>query len=110
MTGKLSEMTNKCPENDRKMTGKRPENVRNMSGKCPENVRKMFENVARFSPKVDSQTNFDHQNRLRTQNYLRNEPETSQKALTATIFTSFLDAFSDPKSEVFWCRAVTVHR
>ena len=53
---------------------------------------------------------FDLKNRLRTQNYLRNEPVTYQKAQTATIFTTFFEAFSDPKSGVFWCTAVTVLR
>ena len=65
--------------------------------------------VATFTRQINSYTMFDLKNRLRTQNYLRNEPVTYQKAQTATIFKPFLDAFSDPKFGVFWCKAVTVH-
>ena len=52
----------------------------------------------------------DLKKRLQTQNYLRKEPLTYQKAQTATIFKQFLEAFSEPKSGVFWCKAVTVLR
>ena len=48
--------------------------------------------------------------RLQTQNYLRKETLTYQKAQMATIFKQFLEAFSEPKSGVFWFKAVTVLR
>ena len=82
----------KCPENIRKMSGKCPENVRKMFGKCPENVRNMFEKIEKvvpFDQKVNSETMFDYKKRLQTQNYLRNEPVTYQKAQTATICKQF---------------------
>ena len=77
-----------------------------MSGK----YLKKIEKVVRFDQKVNSQTMFDYKKRLQTQIYLRNEPVTYQKAQTVTIFKQFLEAFSDPKSGVFCCKAVTVLR
>ena len=52
----------------------------------------------------------DLKKRLQTQNYFWKEPLTYQKAQTATIFKQFLEAFPDPKSDVFFCKAVTVLR
>ena len=78
-----------------------------MTGKSPD---KMFKKLSAFDKKVNSETMSDVKKRLQTQNYLRKEPLTYQKAQTATIFKQFLEAFSDPKSGVFWCKAVTVHR
>ena len=90
-----------------KMRGKGRDN------KYLENVQKMtgnVEQIVRFNPKNNSQNTFNLENQLRTPNYLRNRPVTSQKALTATIFKPFLEAFSESKSIVFWCTPVTIHR
>ena len=75
------------------ISGKWPGNNQEMIEQCPENPKEMFKQFARSTPKVNSQTLFDLKSRLRTQNYLRMEPVIFQKVLTATISTTFSEAF-----------------